>query len=131
MLGIVTVIAAALGMPRWLVGVVGVIGIAATLYWGVPWAWNHWIAEPYRQEGRIEVQKRWDAAVIAEKERVAKAVEEALAEAAKTIADLEKKEEELNAELEKARAEADNDPAANDCGLGADSVQRLNRLRQD
>lgn len=107
--------------------VYGGIGLVALI--GGPLLWRHYVAEPYRQEGRIEIQTKWNAAVEAEKDRVAKAVAEAQAEAQKTIDELEKKEAELNAELDKARQEADADPVANDCGLGADGVQRLNRFR--
>jgi hypothetical protein len=120
---------AAFGIPRWAVMALGVVGIYFAVTVGAPWAWNKFIAEPYRQEGRVEVQKRWDAAVIAEADRVAKAVAEAQAEAQKTIDALEKKEEELNAELEKARAEADNDPNATRLGIGRDSVRRIGRVR--
>ncbi len=129
MLRVITLIASALGISKWIVMAVGAAGLFAGVYWGVPAAWNHWIAEPYRQEGRVEVQKRWDAAVIAEAERIAKAVAEAQAEAQKTIDALEANEERLNEELEKARAEADNDPRANELGLTVDSVRRLNRIR--
>lgn len=99
--------------------------IAVAAYFG----WNHFIAEPYREEGRVEIQTKWDKAVKDEEARIAKAVAEAQAEAQKTIDELEKKEAELNAELDKAREEADNDPAANECGLGADGVRRLDRIR--
>lgn len=107
--------------------VYGVIGLAA--WFGGPWLWNRYVAEPYRQEGRVEVQAKWDDAIKAEAERIAKAVAEAQAEAQKTIDALEANEERLNAELEKARAEADNDPRANELGLTVDSVRRLNRIR--
>lgn len=107
--------------------------LSTVLVWGAIAlaAWGAWTYQHHRGvvQGRAEVQARWDAAVRGEEARVAKAVAEATAEAQKTIDELEKKEAELNAELDKAREEADTDPVANDCGLGADGVQRLNRFR--
>lgn len=102
-----------------------VYGSIALAAWGA-WQWRYHSGVV---QGRAEIRAEWEAARQAEADRVAKAVAEAQAEAQKTIDALEKREEDLNAELEKARAEADNDPAANECGLGADSVQRLQRLR--
>lgn len=96
-------------------------------------AWGAWTYQHHRGvvQGRAEIQAKWDKAVQAEEARIAKAVADAQAEAQKTIDALEANEEKLNAELEKARAEADNDPAGDDCGISADGVQRLNRLRQN
>jgi hypothetical protein len=37
--------------------------------------------------------------------------------------------ETLSAELQKVQDEADKDPRAADCGVGADSVRRLNRIQ--
>lgn len=128
-LRVIALAAKAFGVSKLVVSLVGAAGLFAAVYWGIPAAWNHWIAEPYRQEGRAEVQTKWDNAVEAEKDRVAKAVAEAQAEAQKTIDALEQKEAELNAELEKARAEADNDPNATRLGIGRDSVRRIGRVR--
>lgn len=108
-----------------LLSMVLVYGGIALAAWGA-WQWRYHSGVV---AGRAEIRAQWDAAVQKERDRVAEAVAEAQAEAQKTIDALEQKEAELNAELEKARAEADNDPAGNDCGLSADSVQRLNRFR--
>ena len=51
------------------------------------------------------------------------------AEFEKKISDLLDQNEALDLEMEKLREEADNDPGASDCGLGAGSVQRLNRIK--
>lgn len=102
-----------------------VYGSIALAAWGA-WQWRYHSGVV---AGRAEVRAQWDKAIEKERDRVAEAVAEAQAEAQKTIDALEKKEEELNAELEKARAEADNDPRANELGLTVDSVRRLNRIR--
>ncbi len=108
-----------------LLSTVLVWGVIAAAAWGV-WTWQHHRGVV---QGRAEIQAKWDKAVIAERDRVAKAIEEAQAEAQKTIAELEKREEELNAELIALAEEAANDPVANECGLGDDGVRRLNRVR--
>jgi hypothetical protein len=108
-----------------LLSTVIVYGSIALAAWG---AWQ-WRFHSGVVQGRAEVLAQWEKAREAERDRVAKAVAEAQAEAQKTIDALEDKEEALNAELEKARAEADNDPASNDGGIGAGSVRFLNRLR--
>jgi hypothetical protein len=107
--------------------------LSTTLVWGgiALAAWGAWTYQHHRGvvQGRAEIQAKWDKAVIAEADRVAKAVAEAQAEAQKTIDALEKREEELNAELIDQAVQAAADPGADDCGLGADSVRRLQRLR--
>ncbi len=93
-------------------------------------AW-HFVAERYRNQGRAEIQTKWNRAVEEERERVRDAVAEALANAEKAIAALEKKEDELNVALEQARAEAATDPNAAKCGIGRDGVRRHKRLWKD
>lgn len=89
----------------------------------------HFVAEHYRDQGRAEIQAKWDKAVRAEEDRVAKAVAEAQAEAQKTIDALEQKEEELNAELIALAVDAAHDPNAGRVGIGRDSVRRIGRIR--
>ncbi len=99
--------------------------IAGIAYLG----WNAFIANPYREEGRAEIRALWDKAIQNERDRVAEAVAEALATARLKIAALEKREGELNDELIALALAAANDAAADDVGLGVDSVRSLNRIR--
>lgn len=100
----------------------GGIALAA---WGA-WQWRYHSGVV---AGRAEVRAEWVKAREEEKDRVAKAVAEAQAEAQKTIDALEKREEELNAELIALAGEAANDATADGCGLSPDGVRRLNRVR--
>jgi hypothetical protein len=51
------------GLPLWLKALA-----AAALAAAAWWAWGHYVAEPYRAQGRAEVQAQWDAANLQAKE---------------------------------------------------------------
>lgn len=99
--------------------------IAAAAYFG----WNAFIANPYREEGRVEIRALWDAAVKKERDRVAEAVAEAMINANIKIAALEKREGELNEELIALALAAANDTESGNDGLSADVVRALNKIR--
>lgn len=99
--------------------------LAAAAWWG----WSTYIANPYREEGRKEIRALWDKAIEKERDRVAEAVAEAMAAANKKIAELEKREGELNDELIALALAAANDTDGGNDGLSADVVRALNKIR--
>ena len=103
--------------------VYGVIGLAA--WFGGPWLWNRYVAEPYRQEGRVEERLLWEAAVKKEEDRRRQEQEELIRKYETELAKLRDQEEKLNEELIALAVEAANDPAADSCGLSPDSVRRI------
>lgn len=78
-----------------------------------------------RQDGWASAQ----LAVQREMERQIKVNNEVQARFQKEVNDLLAENERLDLEMEKLREEADNDPGASNCGIGPNSVQRLNRIK--
>lgn len=123
MWAIVRFIAGLLGVSAPVVAIVGgIIGMGAVwIAWKVHT--NHYIAI-----GEARCDARWQAAVKKEDDRRRQEQEEARREAEEEVSRLLAEQEKLNAELERLQAESDAAPNAGACGLGADGVQRIDRI---
>lgn len=82
-----------------------------------------------RQDGGAACQARWQEA--ARRELTRQLDEQAAAKTAERarIAELTDRIRRRDDMIEVLRDEADGDPGADQCGIGADGVRRLNRLR--
>jgi hypothetical protein len=113
-----------IGVSPIIVALGGILLGSAALY-GIWWGFtSHYIGI-----GEARADARWQAAVAKEQQRQQQAQEEARRAAEAEIARLRDKEEELNAELAILQAEALADPGAVSCGLGADGVRRIDKIR--
>jgi uncharacterized protein YhaN len=100
-------------------------GAIAALAFGL-WTYqkHQWISE-----GEARCDARWRVAVEKEEDRRRQEQDELIRKYETEIAELRANEEKLNDELISLAVEAANDPNADSCGLGADSVQRVGKIR--
>jgi iron uptake system EfeUOB component EfeO/EfeM len=60
----------ALLLNKYVFWAVAGIAVAAGLYFGVSYAWNHYVAEPYRAEGRAEMLNELQPVIDAQTKRL-------------------------------------------------------------
>lgn len=63
-----------LGFPY---NILAMIAVAVALVAGCYFGWGHFVADPYREDGRQEVRAEWEAAKAAQKVREERAAKEA------------------------------------------------------
>jgi hypothetical protein len=119
MLRLISSVAGALGVSTWTVWLVAGSVIAGGLAYA-------------RYEIRVSAfaacDARWQAAIAAERRRIASDSDEALEASRRRIAELDQLNAKLEEELRNGEDEAGRDPHASDRALGTDSVRRLNRI---
>lgn len=81
-----------------------------------------------RWDASYACETRWKAVVAAEQARQVKANTEAKEAERKRIAAINAKTKQLEDLIDVLNKEADADPRAGECGLGADGVRRLQRI---
>lgn len=110
---------------------IAVLAVLAALWF----AYSHIEGKGY-DRGVAEWSLKYDRLVsdyqtarTVELERIAKANEVAKANEARRIAKLEKQAEDLETKIKELANEADKDPDRDQPAIGADGVQRINRIR--
>ena len=114
----------ALDPYRWLIGAGLVLAIVAGI-WGYGLVQYNKGHAKAKAEATLEVAKER----ASELSRQTKANSEAQQAAQRTISQLQNERDNLEALLKENAVEASRDAGANSCGIGPDSVRRLNRVR--
>lgn len=108
-------------IPAFLLKYLITAGVVSALIFGV---WLHGNAK-----GRASINAKWEAAITAERVRVQKANDAAIAEAEKKVTQLLREREAQDDLIEELKREADADVHAARPSLSAGGVQRLNRIK--
>lgn len=130
-MAIIRLLAGLLGGKTWLAWLIAAAMAATALagvyayvdHQGYKRAATEWSAKYEKREAELQ------AARFRELDRQATANAEAKAREAERLAAEQRRAEELEALLDELAAAAKADPNADRIGLGADSVERLNRIR--